>query len=549
MSRINHLCRRAKRLWRSERGAVAPLVGVCAIMLVGAVGVAIDVGRGQVAQSKLQAALDSAGLAAGAVVGQNVTEEKLKPEARKYLDANFVGVTVDADITDFDLDLSEDKSVVTLSAKASLPTTFMQIFGEKSMQVAARTEITRETTGLEVALVLDTTGSMDDPVSSSDSTKKIDALKSAATDLVGILFGSHETVDDLYVGIVPFAQAVNVGTSRTAWSSDYATRSAKTKCFGRTSGSSPKCPTSGNAGVISTTISTDSPTKPSVSTHGSTLTLVDDWLDATPSSWYFKSSSGVRHKWGGCFEERYTDGNDVTDATPESSPFKVYLFPDYKNSSEADNTTSSSSNNWLDNSNGNYNVSTSADRSANKSCPTTPVTVMTNTKSTLTSAITALSARGNTILPTGLAWGWRLISPSWRGKWGGTMATFNLPLDYDEPLSQKAVIFMTDGKNDVDPAYGPYGPLAAGHLGTTNETTAETVKLKDKTLAVCSAMKAKGIIIYTLVFGSGSNTATKTMMKQCASEDDFFFDSPSKEALQSAFQAIGDSLSKLRVSK
>jgi Flp pilus assembly protein TadG len=98
-----------RNLWKCQRGAVAPLVGVCVIMLVGAVGVAVDIGRGQVAQSKLQAALDSAGLAAGAIVGQNLTEENLKPEAEKYLNANFGGNTIVASISDFYMVLSEDK--------------------------------------------------------------------------------------------------------------------------------------------------------------------------------------------------------------------------------------------------------------------------------------------------------------------------------------------------------------------------------------------------------------------------------------------------------
>ena len=96
------LCTAAKkisRLWSCQRGAAAPLVGVCALMLVAAVGVAIDVGRGQVALSKLQAALDAAGLAAGAMVGQNLSEDLLQPEAEKYLNANFGGDHIHATIT------------------------------------------------------------------------------------------------------------------------------------------------------------------------------------------------------------------------------------------------------------------------------------------------------------------------------------------------------------------------------------------------------------------------------------------------------------------
>jgi Flp pilus assembly protein TadG len=168
MNRIKHLGKHAKRLWACEQGAVAPLIGVCIIMLIGAVAVAVDIGRGQVAQSKLQASLDSAGLAAGSMVGQNLDEDLLEPEAEKYLNANFQGSTIDATITNFDLDLSEDETIVTLAAEATLPTTFMRIFGKNQMHVSARSEITREMTGLEVALVLDVTGSMNDPVGNGD---------------------------------------------------------------------------------------------------------------------------------------------------------------------------------------------------------------------------------------------------------------------------------------------------------------------------------------------------------------------------------------------
>src|SRR5687768_18020887 len=108
MKKLGIILQNLKNLWSCERGAVAPLVGVCAIMLVGAVAVAVDVGRGQVAQSKLQAALDSAGLAAGAIVGQSLDVAALKAEGWKYLNDNFGGQTIDATITyeDFDLDLS-----------------------------------------------------------------------------------------------------------------------------------------------------------------------------------------------------------------------------------------------------------------------------------------------------------------------------------------------------------------------------------------------------------------------------------------------------------
>jgi Flp pilus assembly protein TadG len=530
MNRIKHLGKHAKRLWACEQGAVAPLIGVCIIMLIGAVAVAVDIGRGQVAQSKLQASLDSAGLAAGSMVGQNLDEDLLEPEAEKYLNANFQGSTIDATITNFDLDLSEDETVVTLAAEATLPTTFMRIFGKNQMHVSARSEITREMTGLEVALVLDVTGSMDDPVGNGDNTKKIAALRTAGVDLVNILFGSHDEVDDLWVGVVPFSQSVNIGTSHASWMADLTSYTNQIYCSGPTSGT-PKCPSN------SLTINAAN-----VSTRTNPITKVDQYMFASKGGWYF-----APHGWGGCVLERWTGNLDVTDDTPATQKWNTYFVPD---------TTSSGNNNWRS-STGGYSVNPDHDNdaddeeaSANKGCPEQAITTLTNQKAELLAAVNNLTyPRGNTHIPVGAVWGWRLLSPEWRGLWGGDMDDNDLPLEYDEPLSQKAMILMTDGTNTMsDTIYTAYGWLGDGHLGTTNSSTAVT-KLNTKTTTICNAMKAKGVLIYTIVFGNGSSTSAKNLMKNCASETDFYFFSPSADALKTAFKAIGDSLSKLRISR
>ncbi|NJK86119.1 MAG: hypothetical protein HC906_09270, partial [Bacteroidales bacterium] len=36
-------------------------------------------------------------------------------------------------------------------------------------------------------------------------------------DLINILYGSKTQVDDLWIGLVPFSQAVNIGSGRTSW--------------------------------------------------------------------------------------------------------------------------------------------------------------------------------------------------------------------------------------------------------------------------------------------------------------------------------------------
>ena len=41
----------------------------------------------------------------------------------------------------------------------------------------------------------------------------------------------------------------------------------------------------------------------------------------------------------------------------------------------------------------------------------------------------------------------------------------------------------------------------------------------------------------------------KNLLRSCATNPDYFFDSPSEDALKAAFQTIGDSLANLRISK
>ena len=242
----------------------------------------------------------------------------------------------------------------------------------------------------------------------------------------------------------------------------------------------------------------------------------------------------------------------MTDTAPSDEAFPVYFAPD---------TSSSGGNDWR-NSSGGYNVNTTGTRSANRGCPVNAITPLTNVKQDLLDAIDDIDVVGYTQLPLGAAWGWRLLSPKWRGEWGGGMDDNDLPLDYDEPLSQKVVIFMTDGNNDMpdevdDPLeYTSYGRIVDGRIdGITEDSDAED-EMDARFSAICNSMKAggdeddaTGITIYTISFGSGVSTSSKTMLRNCASLQDYYFHAPSEAKLKEVFRAIGDALSKLRVSK
>lgn len=497
-----------RRFRKNNEGSVLVIVAVTCLAAIAAAGAAIDIGRGQMVLAKLQNTVDAAALAGGATVNTN----DINAVVTKYINLNFAQDNLGATITNITVNLSADKKTVTVSADANVPTAIMGIFNHNSMSIATSSQVIRSNRGLEVALVLDTTGSM--------TGSKITALKTAAHDLTSILFGTATTLDDLWIGVVPFSQSVNVGSTRTGW------------------------------------------------------------LDQA----YYSSLIWTPTSWAGCVEARYSTGRDVTDdppydladpsnATPPApyERFKAYYTPPSSGywmqtgstssticSSSSSCTcanygpcgvytiistikttkiscTNNGSNSSCQKTTYNYNTPSSSS-GPNASCPAT-LTPLTNVKATVDAGIDALVARGNTHINYGAVWGWRLLSPRWRGYWGGAMNTNNLPLDYNTPLMSKAVVLMTDGTNTTG-TYSAYPPAS----GITPS------QLDTKLSTVCSAMKAKGIIIYTILFDE-TDSNIQNLLRNCATSPDYYFNSPTESELQAAFQTIGDSLANLRLSQ
>jgi hypothetical protein len=55
-------------------------------------------------------------------------------------------------------------------------------------------------------------------------------------------------------------------------------------------------------------------------------------------------------------------------------------------------------------------------------------------------------------------------------------------------------------------------------------------------------------LIYTISF-QVSNSTTKTLLKNCATEPDMYFDSPSNSQLTGIFKDIAQGLSELRIAQ
>jgi hypothetical protein len=67
--------------------------------------------------------------------------------------------------------------------------------------------------------------------------------------------------------------------------------------------------------------------------------------------------------------------------------------------------------------------------------------------------------------------------------------------------------------------------------------------------ALCDAMKAQGVVVYTVGFALSGNTAAEDIMEECATDADHVFLPDSGADLKVAFRAIGQDINALRLSK
>jgi Flp pilus assembly protein TadG len=595
-----------RRFRRDERGNVFVLFGASAIPLLLIMGGAVDLARFARYKAELSNAVDSASLALARK--KDFTDDQAKQFVKDYVAA--------FGIPDEMFAIDEDAYIVTpseagwsVTANASMQTLFLPLgkltsagTGIMEMDLTIAAEAVRASNRLELALVLDNTGSMNcvDTVSTCalnwsnpPADSRIKALKAAADDLVDTLMKDDlDDPDQIKIAVVPFEVMVNVAS--TGFDVDNPPNWIEWTDIGQAHYNGRNFE------------------KYDVNSSPSTLERVGH-------KWLFnklKADTGGTVKWGGCVEMRAGDyelSDDAPSPSIADSLFVPFFSPDEPDSSSPDNNPSndSYSNDYLDDaintsgtdeaskaqrhvqkysSNSSINWQSSDIRTKsgyranmpyeygpNRGCPQPIVALTPGTaagKTKVKDAIEDMIAywSGGTYIPTGLIWGWHVLSP-------GVPYTEGLGED-DEDFENtvKAMVLLTDGDNQVQPgnhthnrsnysAYGYVRPFTSSTspynaapynsasrldpVGSTPSATDAEATLDTKTAALCEDVKNEGDIrLYTITFGTLTQ-ATKTMMQNCATLDEgerLYYHAPSSGDLDEIFEEIGEDLSKVHLS-
>ena len=192
----------------------------------------------------------------------------------------------------------------------------------------------------------------------------------------------------------------------------------------------------------------------------------------------------------------------------------------------------------------------------NKGCPR-PIypLVNANSKAAIKTQIDAMIAYWSTgtFIPTGLMWGWHVLSP------GIPYTEGTKPGDefYEETV--KAIVLFTDGENDVTDddnpnksrysAFSYVGTTVSGATRLGTSASAAIASLDTKTATLCANVKTGGIRLYTITFGT-LDSGTTTLMRNCATVDEgepLYYHAPTTAALADIFERIGKDLNRVHL--
>lgn len=591
---------RLKNFLANDHGAIAVIFSLVAIPVIGLTGASLDYSRALNVQSQLQGALDAAVLSAA---HQNeMTDEEVEAYMRSQIEAHLDGaLALGSDNLILNIVRGGDDGLIVADATLDVDTTLLGIMGINEITVGVDSAVNAAYGLLEVALVLDTTGSM---------SRHMDGLRAASQDFVDIVMDGGRN-DNTSVALVPYVASVNIGQSMDRYldkegESQHHAEMMESRWIGKYDHCSYPAGNTVNgephpSGRRSASNSSAPQTSP-LDVPGFRLAAFDDvygeLIDEifgigtavadTPYDYdvhdgcYLTNPDQISHwqlleqvdvEWRGCVEAR-PEPHDVLDTLPtRSNPDSLwvpYFWSDnmdrfrsglpwqilntwiedgpFLNDTDMSTSLAARTHSVLKYTTANaMHIDESPPFTAgpNMACGN-PVLPLTNNYSTVSNAIDDLShwEQGGTQTAPGIAWGWRVLSPA-------------EPFTEGQPYGDatKVMVVMTDGENYVPLSlnesilsqYSAYGYLRWGRYPGETEIEARDY-VNSRMLAACHNAKAAGVIVYAVTFNLHNQDA-RHLWDECASEESMSYHVQTASDLAGAFSEIAGTIGDLRLTR
>lgn len=519
------LLRLLRSFSRDDRGVFAVVFGLIAVVLIATAGSTVDYIRIQQARTTIQVLLDAAALALQREIYSG-SEAEISEKAERLLLERSRETGIDVAITS--VEIRREEGALRLAATVSIETAFVTLVGVHRLSAFVLSEASRERLSLEIAMVLDNSGSM-------ATGSRMGHLKSAANKASTIFFNDmNPDSPDVFVGVVPFTQFVNVGRqyANAAWIDRF-----------------------GLSEIADDNLVVDAN---SPQTGFNRIELFGRLRNAP---------------WRGCVEARaypLDTNDDVPEASRPDTLFVPAFAPDepdaqdrygrdlYNNSYLADQPRqcapppngSSYSQRVLQERMCKYTnasvtkASMTQAQGPNADCPNNPLTPLTSSSQTIIQAIASMTPQGGTNIAQGAVWGLHLLSE-------------NEPFAAAPfaPDNRKVMILMTDGDNfhsaspNMNGArfYTAYGYPYNSRLGQLGDSTQKLQGFMDaRLLETCQNAKGLGIVVYTIGLAV-ARTETEKILQSCSSGEGYWFLPQQPNELDAIFEQIAGQLAELRL--
>jgi Flp pilus assembly protein TadG len=543
-TRMKTIAAVARGFLRAKRGNVAMMFGLALVPLVLAAGAGLDYSRAMLVRQQMGEALDAAALAVGSTTGLNATTAQAL--AQKYFDANY---TIDK--TDFGSPTIQPLTYnangsVTITANNTMNTILMNLVGVPNIPVSTTSTVVWGQSKLWVSLVLDNTGSMTQ--TDGTGTSKISALQTASHQLLTILQNAAATAGDVQVSIVTFAKLVNVGKGNvsaswidwTDWKA--APPNPSSGAIPTTTGPGDNCPWSNGSDGFTCF---DAPA-PNTTTTTSKIPSSGTYSGyICPSQVQTYTSSGSLagmggHYFNGCYTSVAT-GTQTTVGSGSGATCNGYHNCSCTGSKSSKvckalnythTWTTNATSTWggciMDRTQS-YDVQNTAPSGASlfpaandDNCPVTSVMTLGYNWTNLSTQIDAMTAKGSTNQPIGLAHGWQTITT------GSPYGAPSLPAN-----TSQYIILVSDGLNTQDRWYGD------GFNQSSSIDTREGL--------ACTNAKAAGITIYTIFVDLGGTQGSSAALQSCATDSSKYFDLTTSGSIITTFNTIAQQITNVRV--
>jgi Flp pilus assembly protein TadG len=532
---------------KGRKGNVAVVFAIAIIPVIGAIGAAVDYAQANANRTSMQKALDSTALALA----------KLMPLSQSQLDTKGWEL-FSASLGQLKVSLPQSGLVITtptvgkikLTATGHYTPQISGVLGIQSFPVGASTEVQWGIKKLELALVLDVTGSM-------DQQNRMVELKKATKNLLTTLKNAAKQPNDVRVSLIPFAGQVNVDKTInqnatwldwTDWEAEpsymatWLANAANLQTWEQT-GPGNSCPlatnTHGFRCIASPNSTSNVSSVPSSGTYNGYICPGNNSNGNPVGDTGLRDSTLIGRHYNGCYNSVQTT-RQISSGSNASCGSAVNCSCSGSGSNKKCNQTYYQ-HTWIKNARSTWQGCVrdrTKDNDINDTVPASAATnfqtyqnyycppamlPLTNNWTALNDKVDALASLGATNITIGLIWGMHSLTAS-------------QPLtetDTTEQQLTRAIILMTDGDNTISRWAG------------NGSNSALCTDCDARTTMACNSVKAANIRLYTVRMIDGN----ATLLRNCATNTTMYFEVTNSSQLDAVFNAIGGELASLHLSQ